>query len=423
MKFYKVLISLLAISFAACGSDDAPNPTPPEPEPPVSSNERTVLIYIAAENSLNKFSTDDLNEMKQGSKALKDNQNLVVYVDQKGSGKPYYARIKDGMCIDSVSVEETSSSDPAVLEEALRYTREKYQAKSYGLVLWGHSTGWLIKNDSIPYAKTRAYANDEGESPTTWMNIPSLARAIKNGMNGEKLSFIHGDCCNFGCVEVAYELRHVTDYVIGSPAEVPDAGSNFSDLSGLFDTSSTFYKVIIDTYWDYYVNQFKEKGTTYYNINYGDLEGYSIPQVAVKTSELENLATATAQLLNSIQDKLKPTGQLNVNNVIYYAVNNGLKYNYDMYKTLKENTSEADFKTWEPVFEKAIVYYRLSPRWMTIVSSLKTTMSSFDAISDNCRVLGMFFPGTQYNHIYPSWNTTIQQLQWNGPISWQQYGW
>ena len=81
MKFYKVLISLLAISFAACGSDDAPNPTPPEPEPPVSSNERTVLIYIAAENSLNKFSTDDLNEMKQGSKALKDNQNLVVYVD------------------------------------------------------------------------------------------------------------------------------------------------------------------------------------------------------------------------------------------------------------------------------------------------------------------------------------------------------
>ena len=131
MKFYKVLISLLAISFAACGSDDTPNPNPPTPEPPVSSNERTVLIYIAAENSLNKFSTDDLIEMKQGSKALKDNQNLVVYVDQKGSGKPYYARIKDGMCIDSVSVEETSSSDPAVLEEALRYTREKYQAKSH----------------------------------------------------------------------------------------------------------------------------------------------------------------------------------------------------------------------------------------------------------------------------------------------------
>ena len=68
MKFYKVLISLLAISFAACGSDDTPNPNPPTPEPPISSNERTVLIYIAAENSLNKFSTDDLNEMKQGSR-------------------------------------------------------------------------------------------------------------------------------------------------------------------------------------------------------------------------------------------------------------------------------------------------------------------------------------------------------------------
>jgi hypothetical protein len=35
----------------------------------------------------------------------------------------------------------------------------------------------------------------------------------------------------------------------------------------------------------------------------------------------------------------------------------------------------------------------------------------------------MFFPGKQYNNVSPSWNKTIQQLQWNGPINWQQYGW
>ena len=423
MKFYKVLISLLAISFAACGSDDAPNPTPPEPEPPVSSNERTVLIYIAAENSLNKFSTDDLNEMKQGSKALKDNQNLIVYVDQKGSGKPYYARIKDGMCIDSVSLDETSASDPAILEEALQYTRENYQAKSYGLVLWGHSTGWLIKNDSIPYAKTRAYANDEGESPTTWMNIPSRARAIKNGMNGEKLAFIHGDCCNFGTVEVAYELRNVTDYVIGSPAEIPDYGANYTNLSGLFDTSSTFYKKIIDLYWDYYTSEFKNNSTRYYVKTYGDLEGYSVPLMAVKTSELENLAVATANLLSTIPDKLSPTGTLDLSNVIFYAVNDGLKHNYDMYKTLKENTSEADFNAWVPAFEKAVVYDRMSARWYSTMTTLKNAIMSFDEKSSDCHAIAMFFPGNTYNSVYPSWNKTIQQLQWNGPISWQQYGW
>ena len=42
----------MAISFAACGSDDTPDPGPgPGPEPPVTTNERTVLVYMAADNN------------------------------------------------------------------------------------------------------------------------------------------------------------------------------------------------------------------------------------------------------------------------------------------------------------------------------------------------------------------------------------
>ena len=425
MKLSRIFLSFLAISFTACGSDDTPDP--PGPEPPVATSERTVLVYMAADNNLNQFSIADLNEMKEGSKALNANQNLIVYVDQSGSKEsPYFARIKEGKFVDSTSVSETPSSDPAVLEEALRYARDKYPAKSYGLVLWGHATGWLVKNDSITYLKSRAYALDEGASPSTWMNIPSMARAIKNGMNSEKLAFIHADCCNFGTVEVAYELRNVTDYVIGSPAEIPDEGANYSNLSDLFDTSSTFYKKIIDKYWDKYSDEFKNNIYRYYLIDFGDLAGYSVPLMAVKTSELDNLAIATAKLLNTIPDKLKPTGTLDVSKAIFYAVNNGLMHNYDMYKMLKENTAEADFNEWKPAFEKAVPYYRLSPRWFVSRSTLvtfKNYMLSFDEISSDCRVLSMFFPGNQYKNVYPSWNTTIQKLQWNGPISWQQYGW
>ena len=424
MKLSRIIFSLLAISFAACGSDDTPDPGP---EPPVTTSERTVLVYMAADNNLHEFSVNDLKEMREGSKALNDNQNLIVYVDQNSSAeKPYFARVKDGKFVDSTSVSETPTSDPAVLEEALRYARDKYPAKSYGLVLWGHATGWLVRNDSIPYAKSRAYAYDGGAYPSTWMNIPSMARAIKNGMNGTKLTFIHADCCNFGTVEVAYELRNITDYVIGSPAEIPDEGADYSNLSDLFDTSSTFYKKIIDQYWDQYSDAFKTDIYRYYLINYGDLTGYSVPLMAVKTSELDNLAAATAKLLNTIPDKLKPTGTIDVSNVIFYAVNTGLMHNYDMYKMLKENTAEADFNEWKPAFEKAVPYYRLSPRWFVSASSLTTFkkyMLSFDEISSDCHVLSMFIPRTQYNNVYPSWNATIQKLQWNGPISWQQYGW
>ena len=426
MKLSRLFLCLLSISFVACGSDNTPDPGP-GPQPPVTANERTVLVFMAADNNLQYFSSEDLKEMQEGSKALNTNQNLIVYVDNNKSNSPsYFMRVKDGQFIDSISVSESSTANPVVLEEALRYAREKYPAKSYGLVLWGHSTGWLMRNDTIPYLKTRAYGQDSNNNTTTWMNIPSMARAIKNGMNGEKLAFILGDCCVFGSVETAYELRNVTDYVISSPAEIPDEGADYSNLSGLFDTSSTFYEKMIDLYWDKYIHEFQVNTYRYYLTEYGDLAGYSVPMMAVKTSELENLAIATAKLLNTIPDKLEPTGTLDYSHVIFYAVSNGLMYNYDMYKTLKENTAETDFNEWKTIFEKAVPYYRLSPRWFvsrSTLSTFKNYMLSFDEISSDCRVLSMFFPGTQYKNIYPSWNTTIQQLQWNGHISWQQYGW
>ena len=298
---------------------------------------------------------------------------------------------------------------------------EKYPAKSYGLVLWGHANSWLIRSDSIVYARTRAYGYDESTSPDTYMNFPSMARAIKNGMNGSKLSYIFGDCCEIGCVEVAYELRNVADYLIASPAEIPGEGAYYEDLTDLFDTSSNFYQKIIDKYWDFYFKAFVGS-SRYYIYVAGDLAGYSVPLVAIKTSELENLATATASLLSTISDKLQPTGTLDLSQVIYYSLNNGLKLNYDMYKTLKMNTAAADFNAWVPAFEKAVPYYRMSARWYSIYIH-KPMTEVFDGISSDHRVLSMFFPGKQYNNVYPSWNKTIQQLQWNGPISWQQYGW
>ena len=146
--------------------------------------------------------------------------------------------------------------------------------------------------------------------------------------------------------------------------------------------------------------------------------------MAIKTSELENLAAATASLLKTIPDKLQPSGTIDYSKVIYYSLNNGLKVNYDMYKTLKENTAAADFNAWVPAFEKAVPYYRMSSRWYSISTSFYRPMTEvFDGISTDHRVLSMFFPGKQYNNVSPSLNKTIQQLQWNGPINWQQYGW
>ena len=114
----KCLILLLAaLLFGACDEED----TPVTPE---EYADRTVLVYIAAENNLTgysqmRFADDDLREMKEGSKMLDDRQNLLVYVDKAENDPPYIARIRNGELVDSFALEECLSADPAVLEEML----------------------------------------------------------------------------------------------------------------------------------------------------------------------------------------------------------------------------------------------------------------------------------------------------------------
>ena len=411
----------VAAGILSCGHDDVPE------EDPIA--ECTVLIYMAAENNLSSFATNDLKEMKKASLSLSNNQKLIVYVDQADTIPPFFARIKDGQFVDSISVEESLTADPAVLESALRYMRTNYPSQSYGLVLWGHASGWLISNDSVVYNKSRAYGGDSGNNSSSlsvkyWMNIPSMAKAIANGMDQTRLKFIMGDCCNFGCVEVAYELRKLTDYLIGSPAEVPDEGAPFDlVIPQMYSKSEDFYKGIINQYYQYYKEAFIDKPKRYKNTSDGDLQGYSVPLVAVKTAELDGLATATAQLCQTIHDQLTPTGDLDFTNKLYYAMNGSYRYSYDMYNMLKYHAPSTAFSNWTTAFWKAVPYRVTSNRWLTGNYQLGTDMLSFNEEDSNCGVLSMFFPRTIYKNTNPNWNNSIKKFQWNNVIHWEDYEW
>ncbi len=424
----KILIAICLLSgLTSCHHDDD---TPED-----NTARRTVLVYMAAENNLTRFATEDLEEMKTGSLKLAEDQNLVIYVDKAGSlTTPYIVRAKNGEMVDTIFMKEALSADPTTLQDVIQYTREHFPAKSYGLLLWGHASGWLVSTkDSISRTRgssilePKAYGgatgnNSSSSSGNYWMNIVPMAKAIQNGMGSNHLSFIFGDCCSFGCLEVAYELRNVTDYVIGSPAEVPDMGAPFDLIvPDMFLETDNFYAKIIDHYFDYYLDIFKNN-PQYYNKKVGDLAGYSVPLAVVKTSGLDNLAYATSTLLGTIAEKVSTSGSLDLDKVMYYAISQK-KYSYDMYHVFKKNTSAADFDTWKAAFLQAVPYRLFSMKWMTEISSLRNEMENFDATKDDCGVVSMFFPSTYYNGTNPNWNKAIQQYQWNNVIHWEQYGW
>ena len=427
MKKILIAICLLAGLTSCHKDDDAPED---------NRARRTVLVYMAAENNLNPYADNDLEEMMTGSLKLAEDQNLIVYVDKAGaSTTPFLARVKNGALVDTVFMKEALAADPYTLQNVIQYTRQLYPAKSYGLTLWGHASGWLVSNkDSISGTRTeslkgpQAYGGSTGNGSSSgsgnyWMNIVPMAKAIKNGMGSDHLSFIFGDCCSLGCLEIAYELKDVTDYFLGSPAEIPDMGAPYDlVVPYMFNESANYYEKMLDEYFNYYLEEFKTN-LRYYNRTYGDLAGYSVPLVAVKSSELDNLANATARLLGTIAEKVSTTGTFDLDKVVFYAISSGNQYSYDMHHVLKKNTSASDFATWQAAFQQAVPYRLCSMQWKTDVYRMKSQMDLFDATIDDCGVLSMFFPSTSYNSTNPNWNKAIQQFQWNNVIRWEQYGW
>ena len=345
-------------ALVSCSKDDDAHDFVPQP------TGRTVIVYISGENSLSAQVNANLAEMKDGSKQLGKDDCLLVYVDKsKSTELPWMARIRNGQVTDSVSLRDMGisekdeyASDPQVMEDVLKYAVRRYPAtQDYGLVLWGHSTGWLINNDSLVY--TRAYGVDNGKNNFSnegkWMNIPTLARVLKKLPH---MKFIFADCCMFMCLESLYELRSVTDYVIGSPAEIPDYGAPYQTVvPALFDRDN-FATRIVDSY---------------YAQKNGPDKNLDQPMTAVKMSEMEPLAKATRTILKVVKDRLT-TGYADLSGLIYYFYNSPRAFYYpensmlyDAGDFMRAYAPEADYKVWKAALDKAIVKKTYSAQWYT----------------------------------------------------------
>lgn len=386
----KKLVTMLCacLLVVGCSSDKSDD----QPDTPETAS-RTVIVYIAGDNNLSSYVSSDFEEMRQGSKSLPSNTNLIAYIDRGStSSMPCIVKIKDAKA-DTIYVAEknTYSSSPDVMKDIITKIMEEYPANDYGLVLWGHANGWAITNDSIGRAtKSRAIqqSNKMGTSIREaygvdngyWMNIPTLANVLNSLPN--KFKFIFADCCCFQSVESAYELRNVTDYIIGSPAEIPAAGAPYTTVvPALFSTSATFYKEIVDAY-------AAQK-----------ISGYYEPLSVVKTSEMESLASATSPLLQAIAEA---GGIERNNNIAYYfsysPYGSNYKLLYDMQDLFMKYISDENlYNTWKSALDKAVVYKNMAYPW---ISDSFVDFSDFTLTDDNYSGMNIFIPASYIPSTY-----------------------
>lgn len=437
MKKLILLLPILAMLFS-CSSDDSPQDNP-------TDNNRTVLMYMIAENNLydHGFYSADSAEIAVGAKMLKDNEKLLAFIDRYNAMPKIVLFTNKGPQIVKTFNERFYSTDPEKMEEVMQWVVANYPAESYGLTFWGHGTSWLFDNDGsdryTTKARKRAFGPDTSAQSNFphWINIPDLARTIASAM--PHLDFIFFDCCNMQSVEVAYELRNTTDYIIGSPAEIPGCGAPYKTVVKDFFLDKD--KVGETLVYDYVANT---DFTRLENRDYKKVAG--LPLSVIRTDALDNLALATKFALEKFM-KNKPESA-KVANCIYYMRDfehyNNQPCLYDMRSVMRANISEEgftqdDFNQWDAALTMAVYRPHIArvegkSDWNSDFLNYSEFMS-WQYNDDNYGGISMFIPLEGYgedgpiydfsssNPYYHSPNNLIHKMQWYEAVEWARYGW
>lgn len=406
--FISAIMFGLMVLMTACSNDDAPATRGED-----TANAKTVLVYMAGKNDLTGALDRNLKQIKEGSRKIGKNDNLLVFVRRNVENEtPWLARIKNGEVTDSLSLSDmgiTSSDgqdracDPVVMEGVLRYAFSHYPAMNgnYGLVLWGHGTGWLMDDEVKPQNGRRAFGVDLGNNSgdKRWINITTMAN-ILNGL--PHMKFIMGDCCHLMCLENLYELRNTCDYIIGSPAEIPGNGAPYEDIVPDFFADGKFYSNIIGKYYSYMMG--------------------NLPLAAVKTSEMDNVAQATRQALQAVKEKIG-NGYADMTGLIHYYYSGSsfgdftpdYKIFYDAGDFMRTYAPQDVYQQWRQAFDRAVVDRRIATQWMTSKSWSKY-YSDFNVTEDKFHGVSMFVSQDPSCGNYGCYNEDIKQMAWYGAV-------
>lgn len=337
-KLFKYIIPIIVVTFLgmsmwSCSGDDGPNgDTPPREDIPTV--DRTVLVYIVGTNNLGGalLDYDDIDEMIAGSrKGALDHTNtrwLVYHCGYYNTSRLFEIAKGDtttlkhyGNDVSSVSVSRMSE----VLDDIARLA----PASDYGLVLWSHGSGWLENglDEDADKTNTLSFGDDRGAK----MNVTSLAKVLE----GRDIDYVYFDACHMCTVEVAYELRHATRYIVGGPAETPGAGMPY-DL-----TMASLAAGSID-------NLVEAAGQTFDHYRLSS----DCAMTVLDLSEIEALADATAQIYDATP---LPHPSAEVTNY-YGRARSGNFIDFGEYVGALADSNALDRTAFDRALQKTVVY-------------------------------------------------------------------
>lgn len=399
------MILFLFVCIVACEKKEESKPALPLCG---TSDGRTVIVYMAAENSLSAYVNSDVSEMLEGVKYMGAKDHLILYVDNTSSARIYditwqdTARYMRDLKPAFQWKEDVNSCDAENLRFVLNYAREHSQVNSYYLVMWSHGSGWLPDfNDRYKNAPKFAFGIDNMNGTTSdsgpQMDISDLADVCEEF---GQLDVILFDACFMQNIETAYELRHSARYIVGSPAEIPAEGAPYNLLMQPLFTDGDNVKEQIDSY---HIG---------YNKN-------AVLLSAVKTDALENFARFTASYVSRYREAFLSLNSKDLLNYFDYDKNNrnGMYCDFfDIRGLMQRVLSDDDYQLWNSEYEKIISYSVVSNYWTSVFAGMSGCITV-----DKSQYGGMTMhvPLSKYDTYSPWFSKYFFSLDWANDV-WEE---
>ena len=241
-----------------------------EPELPLSQKEWTIMYYGCADDSLtsdlttqiignefsdllNSGSDENINIVFQ-MEPSRNNGLLSVLTGYYGYITNFTAYIEKDNIVNLRKNMSMNVGDPANLVEFVNYCKTNFPAKKYALVYSGHGAGSIYNNQSLLAPQKVIGIADSYDDFLSYPEINAAFLQITSIL-GEKLSLTVLDACLMSTMEMAYELREYTDYILAS--KFSTYGNKYSGAFSWLKSNTQsngleLAKKIADYTYDYY---------------------------------------------------------------------------------------------------------------------------------------------------------------------------
>ena len=264
-----LLCVFLSSFIVSCSKED-------EPDDEDYTKEKTIFVYMPWTDSavnLYKYFVINIKDMKKAiieQKGLKQTNMLVLIANDPNKSHLIKITYRNGKCYDDTlkTYNDGAMNTPSKMSSLLNEVVKIAPAPIYSMMIGSHGVGWIYTGSTsrsmlqsieadrarnkmlgLPITRqTRYFGGSDIQ-----MNIDDLAEGIRNS-NMHHLQFLLFDDCYMANIETAYELRNVTDYLIGCPTEIMGHGMPYYEMWKYLASIQPDYGKAVDGFYNFYSN-------------------------------------------------------------------------------------------------------------------------------------------------------------------------